>query len=154
MDYQEWIHFFGLPATDANVVKALAAHGFTTPVTLPPQTLVTGVDLKSEGISVSFMSEFKLRGGVADLPIVTSVVMKTLPGKNAKGWTAYAGPLPYGLDIGDTKEDVIAKLGDPATLNDTFHSGRWVVDGHHVGILFTDDWKKIRQLGMTMPGAI
>lgn len=155
MDYQEWLPLFGLAATDPRVVNALAAQGVTAPVTLPPQTLVTGVDLKTAGLSVSFMSEFKLRGGVADLPILIAVVMTTVPGKSApKGSKPYAGPLPHGLSKKDGRDEVVAKLGEPVVLDDYFNSGRWVVDGHHVSILFTDDWKAIRQLGVTMHGAI
>lgn len=154
MDYQEWLPLFGLAANDGKVIAALAAHGVTTPVTLPPQVFTTGVDFKAQGLGVGFTSEFTLRGGVADLPILASVVMMTAPSKNAKGWTPYAGPLPHGLKKGDTKDDVVAKLGEPVKLDDFFCSGRWVIDAQQLGILFTDDWKKIKQIGLSLPGAV
>lgn len=154
MDFQQWLPLFGLPATDGKVVSALAAAGVTAPVVLPPQTFTTGVDFKPQGVGVGFTAEFKLReGGVADLPILASVVLMTAPSKNAKGWTPYNGPLPHGLKKTDSKDDVVAKLGEPATLDDFFNSGRWVIDGQQLGILFTDDWKKIKQLGLSLPGA-
>ena len=155
MDYQQWLPLFGLAATDGKVVSALAAAGVTTPVVLPPQTFTTGVDFKPKGVGVGCTAEFKLReGGVADLPILASVVLMTAPSKNAKGWTPYAGPLPHSIKKTDSKDDLVAKLGEPATLDDFFNSAGWVIDGLRLGVLFTDDWKKIKQLGLMLPGAL
>lgn len=155
MDYQEWIPLFGMPANATQVLNALARHGITKPVSLNRDELSTGVDFEKDGMSLGFTSEFKLRGGVADLPILSSVVMETILGKSTpKGWVAYAGPLPHGLAKTQSKDSVLALFGEPVKLSDRFHSARWVVDGRNISILFTDDWSNIRQLGVTMPGAI
>ena len=155
MDYQQWLPLFGLAASDSKVVSALAAAGVTAPVELPFQTFTTGVDFKPRGLGVGFTAEMKLReGGSADLPILSSVVMMTAPSKKAKGWAPYAGPLPHGLAKGDGKDDIVAKLGPPTTLDDFFNSAGWVIDGLRLGVLFTDDWKTIKQLGLMMPGAV
>lgn len=153
MNYQEWLPLFGLPANDQKVVAALAVHGFNKPVTLYPQEFSTGVDFKNEGIGVGFTSEFTLRGGVADLPILSSVVMQLRLGKTTRDWTVYAGPLPHGLKATHCKDDVVALLGEPVNLDKDFCSALWVINGQEIGILFTDDWKKIRQLGLSLPGA-
>lgn len=153
MNYTEWLPLFGLAANDQAVVGALATHGVTTPVTLLPQWSSTGVDFKNDGVSVGFTSEFNLRGGVADLPILSRVVMKPLLGKTAKNWTAYDGPLPHGLKTSHSKDDVLALLGNPVNLNEDFCSALWVIDGLELGILFTEDWRKIKQLGLSLPGA-
>lgn len=153
VNYQEWLPLFGLPANDPKVVAALASNGVTSPVTLPPQEFSTGVDFKNEGISVGFTSEFTLRGGAADLPILSSVVMQLRLGAITKDWTPYSGPLPHGLKKSNTKDEIVALLGTPANLDQDFCSALWIIDRQELGILFTDDWRKIKQLGLSLPGA-
>ena len=153
MNYQDWLPLFGLPATDPKVIAALAANGVTAPVTLPPETSATGIDFKPHGYGVGFTSEFTLRAGVAGLPILSSVVIKTIPNKNAKGWTPYSGALPHGLTKNDSKDVALTKLGKPAVLSDAFFSGRWEIDGIDLGVSFSDDWQKIKQLGLSLPGS-
>lgn len=153
MNYKEWLSLFGLPSNDKAVIAMLAAHGVNTPVTFPPQWSSTGVDFKSDGVSVGFTSEFNLRGGAADLPILSRVVMKLLLGKTAKNWTTYTGSLPHGLSTNHSKEDVLSLLGEPTNLSQDFCSALWSIDGNQLGIHFTDDWGKIKQLGISLPGA-
>lgn len=155
MDYRKWLPLFGRAATDAEVAAALVAAGSTAKVSFPKDTFTTGVDFRDVGLGVGFTAEFKLRaGGATDVPILASVVMMTAPGKKAEGWKPYTGPLPHRLLATDTKDDVVAKLGEPATLDDFFASAAWLVDGKRLGVLFTDDWKTIKQLGLMLPGAI
>jgi hypothetical protein len=154
MDYQEWLPLFGLAATDPKVVAALAAHGVTKPVTLPPETSTTGVDFKPHGFGLGFTSEFTLSGGVADLPILASVIFVAIPGKSSKGWRPYSGSLPHGLAKSDSKDEVVGKLGEPASLDNFFCSAGWDIDGLSLGISFSDDWKQIKQLGLSLPGAL
>ena len=154
MDYQAWVPLFGLPATDPKVVSLLAAHGVTDPVTLPPQTFTTGADFKPHGFGVGFTSEFTLRGGAADLPILASVVIVVSPAKVKKGWVLYAGALPGGIKASDSKDEVVANLGPPANVNDDYTSAGWAIDGLELGIAFTEGWKQIKQLGLSLPGAL
>jgi hypothetical protein len=151
MDYREWLPMIGLAATDPRVVAALAAHGVTAPVTLGPQELETGLDFKSDGMSLTFNSEYDVRGGVADLPILSQIVMMIVLGKTAKNWTAYTGPLPFGLKSTDSRDDVIARIGQPIVADDDFCSARWMIDGQDLGIRFTPEWKQIKQLGVGLP---
>jgi len=151
MDYQEWLPLFGLPANDRRVVAALAEHGINTPVTLRPQELTVNVDFKNDGMSAGFTSEYTLRHGVADLPILSSVVMKIILGKTAKNWTVYTGPLPHGLKKTQSKDDVVSLVGEPVNFDADLCSARWVIDGLGLGILFTEDWKSIKQLGLSLP---
>lgn len=154
MDYDEWLPLFGLPANDRRVAAALAAHGVSKPVALPSQEYATGVDFKAHGLSVGFTSEFTLSGGVADLPILASVVMMLILGKSAKGWTAYTGSLPHGLEKSHSKDDLVGLLGEPANLDEDYSSALWLIDGKELGVSFTDDWKHIKQLGLSLPGAL
>src|SRR5579871_5621161 len=133
VDYQSWAAFLGLPANDSQVVAALAADGVTNPITLRSDELTVNVDFKRYGMSVGFTSEYALRGGVADLPILTSVVMKPVLGKTAKNWTAYSGSLPYGLKKTHSKNDVVSLLGDPVHSDSDFYSARWKIDGRELG---------------------
>ena len=153
-NYQDWLPLFGLSASDRQVVALLAAHGVNTPVTLRPQELTVNVDFKNDGMSVGFTSEYTLRRGVADLPILTSVVMKTILGKTAKSWTTYTGLLPHGLKKMHSKDDVVSLLGEPVNLDADLCSARWVVDGRGLGILFAEGWKNIKQLGLSLPRTI
>lgn len=154
MDYQEWLPLFGLPANDRKVVAALAAQGVSKAVALPLQEFATGVDFKASGLSIGFTSEFTLSGGVADLPILASVVMMLILGKSAKGWIIYDGPLPYGLNRGHSKDDLVNLLGEPANLDEDYSSALWLIDGKELGVSFTDDWKHVKQLGISLPGAL
>lgn len=154
MDYLVWIPLFGLPAHDSKVVSLLAAHGVTTPVTLPAQTSTTGADFKLHGFGVGFTSEFALRGGVANLPILASVIIIVSPAKVKKGWKLYTGALPAGIKVTDSKDDVIAKLGPPDSSDADYTSAGWTLDGLELGITFTDDWKQVKQLGLSLPGAL
>lgn len=154
MSYQEWVSLFGLSATDPQVSAALAKAGVTKVIALASDELAMRADMKDQGMSIGFTSELKLRNGVADLPILTSVMMKLIPAKAAKGWTCYAGQLPQGLKASDTKNDVVTRLGEPQTLSTDFFSGRWRVDGLNLGVTFTSDWMKIRQLGLSLPGSL
>jgi len=154
MNYQDWTPLFGLPANDPKVVSALAARGFTGPVTLEPDESSTSVDLKQEGLSVGFNSEFSLNGGVADLPILSTIVMMTILGKTAKNWTAYTGPLPHGLTVDTSKDEALALLGEPENLDEDYESALWLIDGQELGVTFTEDWKRIKQLGLSLPGAV
>ena len=101
------------------------------------------------------MSEFKLRGGVADLPILTAVVITIVPGKSApKGRSPTQDRCPMAWTRMTAATRWSRSWASPSCWTDFFNSGRWLVDGHHVSILFTDDWKTIRQLGVTMQDAI
>lgn len=154
MDYRQWLPLFGLAASDEKVVAALAAAGSTAAVVFPRDTFTTGVDFRAAGLGVGFTAEFKLRsGGANHLPILGSVVMMTAPSKKQKGWSAYVGPLPHGIDKKDDKDALVAKLGEPKVVDDFFASAAWEIDGLRLGVLFTDDWKTIKQLGLAMPGA-
>lgn len=151
MRFETWLPLFGLAATDAKVVAALADAGHTGAVKLPPQTSTTGIDFKPHGISLGFTSAFRLHDGDATLPILASLVLKPAARKD---WKAYPGPLPHGLAPSDGKDAVVAKLGPAVALDDYFCSGGWDVDGLRLGILFTDDWSLIRQLGLSLPRAL
>ncbi len=152
MNAQDWLPLLGLPANDPKVVAALAANGVTTPVSLGRQTLTTGHDFKSHGLSLGFNSAVSLPGGGEHRPILTTVVMKLIAGKSAKGWALYTGPLPYGLAPTHSKDDLVALLGAPQNLNEDFCSGRWSVEGRELAVAFTDDWARIKQLGVSVPG--
>jgi hypothetical protein len=155
VNYQDWLPLFGLPANDPRVVQALAAHGIHQPVEFgDPTESTTGVVFREHGLFVNFTSAFRLNGGSADLPILMEVGMKTIPGKSAKKWTAYAGPMPFGLTIGTSKDEALKLLGAPLVLSEDYVSGRWLVDGYDLGVGFTDDWAKINQLGLSLPESI
>lgn len=154
MTYSDWLPLLWLSARDPKVISALAANGFDKPITFRPDESTASVDFKAHGMSVGFTSEFLLKGGASDLPILSTVVMKPLLGKSARGWTAYRAPLPHGLSASHTRDDVSAVLGTPANLDEDFCSALWEVDGLEIGILFTEDWKQIKQLGVSLPGAI
>ena len=87
------------------------------------------------------------------MPILSSVVLMLRLGKRASGWTVYGGALPHGLSNTSSKDEVVALLGAPTNLNDTFCSALWVIDGKELRILFTDEWKQIKQLGLSLPRA-
>jgi len=144
----------GLAITDPRVSTAVAAAGVTKTIALAPDDLAVRADMKDRGMSIGFTSELTLRRGVADLPILTSVMMNLIPAKSSKGWTPYVGPLPRGLRTTDTKDDVIARLGEPQSLSADFFSAGWLVDGLDLGVTFTSDWTKIRQLGLSLPGSL
>jgi hypothetical protein len=154
VDYQTWLPLLGLAATDKKVVSMLAALGVTAPVTMPPDMLTTGVDFKPHGFGVGFVSEFKFRGGIADLPILVSVVIIVAQAKKSKGWSLCKGALPGGLKQTDSKNEAISKLGPPDSCDDDFCSAGWTVDGLKLAVRFDDDWKQIKQLGLSLPGAL
>lgn len=154
MDHREWLPLLGLAATDARIVSMLAKFGTNTPITLPHQTSETGVDFKQHGMFISFKSEFALKGGSPKLPILTTVGFKLVPGKKAKGWVPYTGSLPGGIEPTDGKDELIVKLGRPVTLDEFFNSAAWLIETHRLGVLFTEDWKQMSQLGLSMPGAV
>ena len=63
----------------------------------------------------------------------------------------YTGPLPHGLKKSHSKDDVVALLGEPVNLDADLYSARWVIGGRGLGILFTEGWKNIKQLGLSLP---
>lgn len=152
MSFEDWRPLLGEKANSKGVVDLLVANGVHSPVTLGKEDLTVNVDLKSRGMSIGFTSEYVLRGGVADLPILSSIVMKVVVGKAAKGWTPYTGTLPLGLGADSSRDAIVALLGAPASSDDDFQSARWTLEGNlSLGVQFADEWKRIKQIGLSLP---
>lgn len=154
MDYRDWIEFFGRPADHPDLFSVLKDTGVgETPVVARDETDVR-IDVGDSGITLIFTDEafFYLRDDMAmgeQPPILTGVIMMLRHPKEP----LYTGPLPFGIERGDSKDALRRRFGTPVKENERFRWDQWRVDDLLLLATYVKDLSALARVSIMLPGA-
>lgn len=145
MDYKQWVDLFGRTTEDEEVQRALAEAGVDKPPVIPRDELDVRVEL--DGIMLIFTDE-ALFPGLEDVGegvgVLTGVVLFLEDG-------SYAGPLPFDLNLDDSRQALRARFGIPIEEDEEFRWDEWQVGEWLLHVDYASDFAALETVIIELP---
>lgn len=152
MNYETWSRLFGRTPNDPDVAAAVAAAGIVKTLSIGSDELSVAADIPGQGLTISFTDESILRpqGGLADLPILSSVMMLL---RHPSAPHLYKGPLPFGLPANTTRDAMRQRFGAPIEVGESRPWEIFLVEGLELAPTYSRDFQSIERLTLRLPGS-
>lgn len=99
---------------------------------------------KAAGIELTFSDSASLKFPERDYPKRVLVLVNVrYYGKKIQGFSIFQGNLPYGIEFGQKRTDLLSLLGEPEWKNPEQSRLRWVRGNHRVHVTLNDEGKAI-----------
>lgn len=107
-DIQRFLPLLGTAISDPPTVAVFSKHGIDPSREIAPceGTFRAYIERPTHGVAFSFRNDLH-----EDKAYVLDGVFSYAEGKD--GYTEYSGPLPSGISIGDSRDDILHVLGPP-----------------------------------------
>lgn len=146
----EYFEFLGLYYGEEKLKLLLEELAIDKVPVLPRGDFDTYLLKKAAGIELTFSDSGSLKFPERDYPKRVLVLVNVrYYGKKIQGFSIFQGDLPYRIEFGQKKADLLALLGEPEWKNPEQSRLRWIRGNHRVHVTFdADDQAIIVSVGL------
>jgi hypothetical protein len=143
MGCKEWIKLLGKDTVDPKIKDALAKAGLKKVPRIAKDDLETEVELDDSRLVFSPVDLYPSRSEGGDGVYVFSSLVLLLDD--------YEGELPLKIKRTDSQKDLRSRFGKPVEHDEAFHWDEWKVDDLLVRADYTEDYKSLDALTLSLP---